>query len=51
MKRRTFRVESTHAGRALGEVLSDALSLPREEAERLVGVGAVYVAGRRSRRW
>jgi 23S rRNA pseudouridine1911/1915/1917 synthase len=49
MKRRTFRVEPPHEGRALGEALAAALGLPREEAERLVGVGAVYVAGRRSR--
>jgi 23S rRNA pseudouridine1911/1915/1917 synthase len=49
MKRRTFRVETAHAGHALGEVLTAQLGLPREEVERLVGVGAVYVGGRRSR--
>jgi 23S rRNA pseudouridine1911/1915/1917 synthase len=49
MKRRTFRVETLHAGRPLGEVLAGVLGLPREEVERLVGVGAVYVGGRRSR--
>ncbi|WNG55460.1 RluA family pseudouridine synthase [Archangium gephyra] len=49
MKRRTFRVEAAHTGRPLGEALAAELGLPREEAERLVGVGAVYVAGRRSR--
>ncbi|HZI03177.1 MAG TPA: RluA family pseudouridine synthase [Archangium sp.] len=49
MKRRTFRVEAAHTGRPLGEALAGELGVPREEAERLVGVGAVYVAGRRSR--
>jgi 23S rRNA pseudouridine1911/1915/1917 synthase len=49
MKRRTFRVEAAHAGRLLGEALAAELGVPREEAERLVAVGAVYVAGRRSR--
>ena len=49
MKRRTFRVEAAHTGRPLGEALAVELGVPREEAERLVGVGAVYVAGRRSR--
>jgi 23S rRNA pseudouridine1911/1915/1917 synthase len=49
MKRRTFRVEAAHTGRPLGEALAAELGVPREEAERLVGVGAVYVAGRRSR--
>jgi 23S rRNA pseudouridine1911/1915/1917 synthase len=49
MKRRTFRVESTHTGHPLVDALAAELGLPREEAERLVGVGAVYVAGRRCR--
>ncbi|QRK08941.1 RluA family pseudouridine synthase [Archangium violaceum] len=49
MKRRTFRVEAAHVNRALGEALAAELGVPREEAARLVGVGAVYVAGRRSR--
>lgn len=49
MKRRTFRVEAAHTGHPLGEALAAELGVPREEAERLVGVGAVYVAGRRSR--
>ena len=49
MKRRTFRVESPHTGRPLGEALAAELGVPREEAERLVSVGAVYVAGRRCR--
>jgi 23S rRNA pseudouridine1911/1915/1917 synthase len=49
MKRRIFRVETLHAGHPLGEVLVGVLGLPREEVERLVGVGAVYVGGRRSR--
>ncbi|WNG39517.1 RluA family pseudouridine synthase [Archangium minus] len=49
MKRRTFRVEAAHVNRSLGEALAAELGVPREEAVRLVGVGAVYVAGRRSR--
>ena len=49
MKRRTFRVETAQVGLPLGEVLVAQLGLPREEVERLVGVGAVYVGGRRSR--
>jgi 23S rRNA pseudouridine1911/1915/1917 synthase len=49
MKRRTFRVEAAHMNRPLGEALAAELGVPRGEAERLVGVGAVYVAGRRSR--
>lgn len=49
MKRRTFRVEAALTGHSLGEALAAELGLPREEAARLVGVGAVYVAGRRSR--
>lgn len=49
MKRRTFRVEASHASLLLAEALASELGVPREEAERLVGVGAVYVAGRRSR--
>jgi 23S rRNA pseudouridine1911/1915/1917 synthase len=49
MKRRTFRVDPPHAQRPLGEALAAELNLPREEAERLVSVGAVYVAGRRCR--
>ena len=49
MKRRTFRVEAAHVSRPLVEALAAELGVPREEAERLVGVGAVYVAGRRCR--
>ncbi len=49
MKRRTFRVEPAHVGRPLGEAVAVELGLARAEAERLVGVGAVYVAGRRWR--
>jgi 23S rRNA pseudouridine1911/1915/1917 synthase len=49
MKRRTFRVEATQTGRPLGEALAAELGVPREDAEHLVGVGAVYVAGRRCR--
>ncbi|HEX8825164.1 MAG TPA: RluA family pseudouridine synthase [Archangium sp.] len=49
MKRRTFRVEAAHSGHLLGEALAAELAVPPEEAERLVGVGAVYVAGRRCR--
>ncbi|WP_257463343.1 RluA family pseudouridine synthase [Archangium lipolyticum] len=49
MKRRTFRVESTLTGRTVSEALAAELGLSLEEAERLVGVGAVYVAGRRCR--
>src|SRR5688500_8441303 len=49
MKRRTFRVEAAHTGHLLGEALAAELGVSREEAERLVAVGAVYVAGRRSR--
>ncbi|HEX8437764.1 RluA family pseudouridine synthase [Archangium sp.] len=49
MKRRTFRVDASHPARPLGEALAAELNLPQEEAERLVNVGAVYVAGRRCR--
>ncbi|MET0404333.1 MAG: RluA family pseudouridine synthase [Cystobacter sp.] len=49
MKRRTFRADTLQAGRPLAEVLAEVLGLPRAEVERLVGVGAVYVGGRRSR--
>jgi 23S rRNA pseudouridine1911/1915/1917 synthase len=49
MKRRTFRIESLHTGRTVSEALAAELGVSREEAERLVGVGAVYVAGRRCR--
>ncbi|QRN95299.1 RluA family pseudouridine synthase [Archangium violaceum] len=49
MKRRTFRVESTLTGRTVSEALAAELGLSHEAAERLVGVGAVYVAGRRCR--
>jgi 23S rRNA pseudouridine1911/1915/1917 synthase len=49
MKRRTFRVEPPQAGTSLAEALAVELGLTREESERLVQAGAVYVAGRRSR--
>jgi len=49
MKRRTFRVEPPRAGKSLGEALAAELGLTREESERLVQAGAVYVAGRRCR--
>ncbi|PTL79042.1 RluA family pseudouridine synthase [Vitiosangium sp. GDMCC 1.1324] len=49
MKRRTFRAEVAHVNRPLGEALAAELGVPLEEAARLVDVGAVYVAGRRSR--
>lgn len=49
MKRRIFRAEASLVGRPLAEGVAAQLGLPLEEAGRLVGVGAVYVAGRRSR--
>jgi 23S rRNA pseudouridine1911/1915/1917 synthase len=49
MKRRTFRVEPPQAGTSLGAALAAELGLSREESERLVQAGAVYVAGRRCR--
>ncbi|RYZ36227.1 MAG: RluA family pseudouridine synthase [Myxococcaceae bacterium] len=49
MKRRTFRSEGAHVGRALAEAVAAELGLPVADARRLVEVGAVYVAGRRAR--
>ena len=49
MKRRVFRAEAALVGRPLAEGVAAQLGLSLEEAGRLVGVGAVYVAGRRSR--
>ena len=49
MKRRTFQIAPAHPARTLEEVLAAELGVAREEATRLVSVGAVYVAGRRSR--
>lgn len=49
MKRRTFRVESVHESLSLAAAVALELRLSQEEAARLVGVGAVYVAGRRAR--
>ena len=49
MKRRIFRAEATLVGRPLAEGVASELGLSREQARRLVDVGAVYVAGRRSR--
>ncbi|RKG69715.1 RluA family pseudouridine synthase, partial [Corallococcus terminator] len=49
MKRRTFRSEGAHVGRALADAVAAELGLPVADARRLVEVGAVYVAGRRAR--
>ncbi|RKI35600.1 RluA family pseudouridine synthase [Corallococcus sp. AB004] len=49
MKRRTFRAEGAHVGRALVEAVAAELALPVADVRRLVDVGAVYVAGRRAR--
>ncbi|NOK22699.1 RluA family pseudouridine synthase [Corallococcus carmarthensis] len=49
MKRRTFRAEGAHAGRALVDAVAAELALPVADVRRLVDVGAVYVAGRRAR--
>lgn len=49
MKRRTFRGEGAHVGRALVDAVAAELGLPVADARRLVEVGAVYVAGRRAR--
>ncbi|NOJ97517.1 RluA family pseudouridine synthase [Corallococcus coralloides] len=49
MKRRTFRAEGAHVGRALVEAAAAELALPVADVRRLVDVGAVYVAGRRAR--
>ena len=46
MKRRAFR--STDAG-ALADVVARGLGCSREEADTLVGRGAVYLRGRRQR--
>ncbi|MGE6760956.1 RluA family pseudouridine synthase [Corallococcus interemptor] len=49
MKRRTFKVEGPHAGRALVDAVAAELALPAADVRRLVDVGAVYVAGKRAR--
>ncbi|RKH58656.1 RluA family pseudouridine synthase [Corallococcus sp. AB049A] len=49
MKRRTFKAEGAHAGRALVDAVAAELALPVADVRRLVDVGAVYVAGKRAR--
>ncbi|RKH46595.1 RluA family pseudouridine synthase [Corallococcus sp. AB050B] len=49
MKRRTFKAEGAHAGRALVDAVAAELALPVADVRRLVEVGAVYVAGKRAR--
>ncbi len=49
MKRRTFRVEGALVGRAVVAAVASELGLPEPRALELVEVGAVYVAGKRSR--
>lgn len=49
MKRRTFRVEGVLVGKAVARAVADELGLPEPGARGLVEVGAVYVAGKRSR--
>jgi 23S rRNA pseudouridine1911/1915/1917 synthase len=49
MKRRTFRAEGPLVGRSVAEAVSSHLTLPPEDARRLVEVGAVYVGGKRAR--
>lgn len=49
MKRRTFRVEGARVGQAVAHAVADELGLPELRAQGLVAVGAVYVAGKRSR--
>ncbi|ATB45838.1 RluA family pseudouridine synthase [Corallococcus macrosporus] len=49
MKRRTFRVEGGLVGKVVAQAVATELGLPEARARGLVDVGAVYVAGKRSR--
>ncbi len=49
MKRRTFRVEGALVGKAVAAAVASELGLAEPRARELVDVGAVYVAGKRSR--
>jgi 23S rRNA pseudouridine1911/1915/1917 synthase len=49
VKRRTFRAEGAVVGRAVADAVASELGMPEAEARKLVDVGAVYIAGRRSR--
>jgi 23S rRNA pseudouridine1911/1915/1917 synthase len=44
-----FKAEGAMTGRAVADAVAMELSLPAEDAKRLVEVGAVYVTGRRVR--